>query len=118
MRIGKEFTFDSAHFLTSVPEGHKCRGMHGHTYRLRVVIDGDIDERGFVIDFAELGEIVTPLVQLLDHKVINEVVPFETTAENLCQWFASKIQDELSVQFRVATVRLWETSNSFAEWVR
>src|SRR5438105_1203273 len=72
MLLYKEFTFDSAHFLPNVPPGHKCREMHGHTYRLRVWLQGKPDEKlGWIIDFAVLKQIVKPVVAELDHKCMN-----------------------------------------------
>ena len=54
MTIFKEFTFDAAHFLPNVPDGHKCREVHGHTYKLTVFIDGPVDnELGWVMDFGD-----------------------------------------------------------------
>ena len=59
MLIFKEFTFDSAHFLPRVPSTHKCRELHGHTYRLRAYIRGIPDDQtGWVIDFTELKKSV------------------------------------------------------------
>ncbi|MCB0565184.1 MAG: 6-carboxytetrahydropterin synthase, partial [Phaeodactylibacter sp.] len=53
MTIFKEFTFDAAHYLPNVPEDHKCRRMHGHTYRVRLYIKGPLDPKlGWVMDFA------------------------------------------------------------------
>jgi 6-pyruvoyl tetrahydropterin synthase/QueD family protein len=75
MLIYKEFTFDSAHFLPNVPDGHKCKEMHGHTYRLRIWIKGKPDPvLGWVMDFAELKKLVKPVVETLDHKCMNNVL--------------------------------------------
>ena len=55
MEIYKEFAFDAAHFLPNVPEGHKCKNIHGHTYHLRVYVKGIPGEHtGWIIDFKEL----------------------------------------------------------------
>ena len=55
MLIYKQFTFDSAHQLPNVPEGHKCKNLHGHTYHLTVYIEGDLDLKlGWVMDFSDL----------------------------------------------------------------
>ena len=73
-RLERTYRFEAAHFLPRVPEGHKCARMHGHSYRVEVVIEGDVDpERGWVMDFAEIDEHVMPLVRRLDHQVLNEV---------------------------------------------
>ena len=52
MEIFKQFTFDSAHKLPNVPDGHKCKNLHGHTYHLTLFFEGELDEKmGWVIDF-------------------------------------------------------------------
>src|SRR5262249_763895 len=62
-RIGRTYRFESAHRLPHVPDGHKCKNMHGHNYRIEVVISGKLDERGFVADFSEIDEDVLPLIR-------------------------------------------------------
>ena len=64
MQIFKDFTFDSAHFLPNVPEGHKCRQTHGHTYRLRVYLEGKpMAHYGWVMDFGDIKKVVEPLIR-------------------------------------------------------
>lgn len=89
MEIYKEFAFDSAHFLPNVPDGHKCKEIHGHTYHLRVYISGKPDaELGWIIDFKELKDTITPLIDKVDHKLINNIPGLENpTAENITIWF-------------------------------
>lgn len=89
MEIYKEFAFDSAHFLPHVPPTHKCRAMHGHTYHLRIYIKGMPDKaKGWIMDFKELKDLVMPLIDQLDHKLINKVKGLENpTAENITIWF-------------------------------
>ena len=88
MEIFKEFSFDSAHFLPNVPVGHKCREMHGHTYRLVVYLEGPIDEKkGWVIDFAALKEIVKSVLADVDHKCLNNLPGLANpTCELLAKW--------------------------------
>lgn len=89
MEIYKEFAFDAAHFLPHVPPSHKCRAMHGHTYHLRVYVKGSPSEKpGWIMDFKELKDLVTALVDQLDHSLINNVKGLENpTAENITIWF-------------------------------
>jgi len=69
--VSKEFRFEAAHRLRRLPDGHKCANLHGHSYVFRVVCQGEPDsERSFVIDYAEISEAVTPIVDKLDHTVI------------------------------------------------
>ncbi len=103
MLLYKEFTFDSAHFLPFVPEGHKCREMHGHTYRLRVWLQGKPDSRlGWIIDFAELKKVVKPVVAELDHKCMNNVAGLENpTCELIAVWIWDRLKPLLPAMKRI-----------------
>ncbi len=98
MEIFKEFTFDSAHWLPNVPEDHKCRHMHGHTYIVRLYVAGNLDPRlGWVVDFASVKDVWRPLERILDHKVLNDIKGLENpTAENLAVWIWRKVKPELA----------------------
>lgn len=108
MEIYKDFSFDSAHFLPHVPDGHKCKNMHGHTYKLRVFIKGQPDPRlGWIMDFKELKDLVGPVIDQLDHKLINDIEGLENpTAENITIWIWNKIKPLLS---NLSKVELYET---------
>jgi len=108
MEIYKEFSFDSAHFLPNVPDGHKCKNMHGHTYRLKVFIEGHPDPHlGWIMDFKELKDAVCPVIDQLDHKLINAIQGLENpTAENITIWIWEQIQPLLPLLSRI---ELYET---------
>lgn len=103
MEIYKEFTFDSAHFLPNLPEGHKCKQIHGHTYHLRVYIKGDPGQQtGWLIDFKEMKDIVLPVIDQLDHKLMNNVPGLENpTAENITIWFWDRLKQLLPLLERI-----------------
>ncbi len=103
MEIFKEFTFDSAHWLPHVPEHHKCRRMHGHTYIVRVYLRGDLHPvLGWVADFADIKAAWKPLEQQLDHRVLNDIPGLENpTAENLAVWIWEKIEPALPLLSKV-----------------
>jgi 6-pyruvoyltetrahydropterin/6-carboxytetrahydropterin synthase len=84
--VSKRFSFEAAHSLPHLPAGHKCRNVHGHSYVVEVFCTGPLDGRGFVIDFAELGAAMKPIIEQLDHRNLNDVLPGPTTAELLGQW--------------------------------
>ncbi len=88
MELYKEFTFEAAHRLPNVPEGHKCARLHGHSFRVRVTVRGAVDPRaGWVADFADLSAAFRPLHDRLDHRYLNEVPGLENpTSENLARW--------------------------------
>jgi len=91
MKVTKEFTFDAAHFLTRYHGA--CERMHGHTYRLRVTVEGDVQENGLVIDFAILKKIVKDMVlDKLDHQVINDILP-NPSAELMTIWIWDQLSD-------------------------
>ena len=74
MEIFKEFGFESAHSLPNVPEGHKCARLHGHSFRVRVVVEGPVgDQSGWVMDFADLKDAVQPTIDALDHRYLNDL---------------------------------------------
>ena len=108
MEIYKEFSFDSAHFLPNVPDGHKCKNMHGHTYRLRVFLEGTPDpELGWIMDFKDLKDKVNVVIDQLDHKLINEIRGLENpTAENITIWIWQEIKPLLPLLSRI---ELYET---------
>ena len=106
--ISKDFRFEAAHSLPHLPEGHKCRRPHGHSYRVRIEVDGELDERGFVIDYAEISEAVKPIIARLDHNDLNEILPTHPTAENLAKW----IYDQLPI--RANRVSVFETPTTCA----
>ena len=121
--VSKEFTFDAAHHLHSY-EG-KCKNLHGHTYKVVFGISGFTDERGIMLDFAEIKEIWKSQIELyLDHRYLNETLPpMNTTAENIVVWIYEKMSIALKKEerngshsgIRLEFVRLYETPTSYAE---
>ncbi len=92
-RVHREYRFEAAHFLPRVREGHKCARMHGHSYQVLVVIEGEIDPNlGWVMDFGDLDEVVMPLVNALDHRVLNDLAGLENpTSELLATWMWNQL---------------------------
>jgi 6-pyruvoyltetrahydropterin/6-carboxytetrahydropterin synthase len=111
--LRKEFTFDAAHNL--VRYHGKCEALHGHTYRLAVVLEGTPNEEGMILDFSELSQIVKErVVSRLDHSYINDVLE-QPTAENIANWVWEQIETEVSrPNCRLCRVEVWETSASCA----
>ncbi|ODN29873.1 6-carboxytetrahydropterin synthase QueD [Fervidobacterium thailandense] len=110
--VVKEFTFDAAHNLVSYKG--KCEKLHGHTYKLQVVVCGERDEEGMVIDFIELKRIVQEhVLSVLDHSYINEILQ-QPSAENIAEWIWNRLYPHLSTErYRLSEIRLWETPTSF-----
>ena len=111
MLIYKHFSFDSAHQLPNVPEGHKCKNLHGHTYHLTVFLEGHLDEKlGWVMDFSELKEVMKPVLKKMDHHYLNDLPGLENpTSEVLVRWIWQQIQPQLPLLTRL---ELRETPSS------
>lgn len=90
--VFKEFKFSAAHHLCI--EGHPCSTVHGHNYHLTVECTGEMDEHGMVIDFHKIKEVVQPLVDQLDHQLLNDIIPV-TTSEGICLWFLERIGNQI-----------------------
>jgi 6-pyruvoyltetrahydropterin/6-carboxytetrahydropterin synthase len=92
-RLERTYRFEAAHFLPKVPPGHKCARMHGHSYLIEIAIEGEVDpEGGWVMDFAEIDEHVSPLVKLVDHQVLNEIEGLgNPTSELLAVWLWKRL---------------------------
>ena len=114
MIIFKEFTFEAAHKLPLVPENHKCFNLHGHSFKVKICIDGPINEMGWVMDFSKLKEICSPHISELDHSYLNEIVGLQNpTSENIAIWFWKKLKPQLP---QLYSIHVMETCNSGCEY--
>ncbi|MBQ1066956.1 MULTISPECIES: 6-carboxytetrahydropterin synthase QueD [Micromonospora] len=97
MEIFREFTFEAAHRLPRVPEGHKCARLHGHSYRVEVHVRGEVGaSTGWVMDFGDIKAAFRPLLDQLDHYYLNEVPGLDNpTSEVLAQWIWARLVDQL-----------------------
>lgn len=112
-RISKQFNFSAAHLLHGLKDGHPCGRMHGHNYIVEVVLEGEPDARGFVVDYSDLAPFGEYLDEKFDHYFLNEVVPFQTSAENLAEYFYGWCKVRWP---EVVAVRVSETQKSWAEY--
>lgn len=118
-RIGKRFTFEAAHHLPDLPQAHKCRRRHGHSYQVEVIVSGDdLLPPGFVVDFADLAAVGRLLAARFDHRVLNDVLTEPPTSERLARhvhdWCVANLS--LRAGARVEAVRVAETGSSWAEY--
>jgi len=103
MEIFKEFTIEAAHWLPNVPEGHKCRRLHGHSFHIEVHVSGPVDPHfGWVMDFAELKASFQAVEDRIDHRCLNDVEGLENpTSEILACWIWQKISPALPLLSKV-----------------
>lgn len=135
MRISKSFHWEMGHRLPFHPG--KCVNLHGHSYRLFLEVDGDIDENGLLIDFYDLKRIVNPIIEELDHAFmvssldpdLNELlkdfttkrvdVGFHSSVENITKYLLDRITSNiLPSNIKAVTATVYETQDAYARDTR
>lgn len=111
MILYKQFTFDAAHYLPNVPDGHKCKQMHGHTYHLTIFIEGEVLKgQGWVLDFGDIKKLLRPVLGIIDHALLNSIPGLENpTAELFSIWLWDRIKPLLP---ELKKIELKETPTS------
>jgi len=132
MKVAKEFRWEMGHRL---PEHFGlCKNIHGHSYKMIVEFEGELNEQGMVIDYYDVEKIINPIIEKLDHafmvsrddKVVLEflnkmnskkvVIDFESTAENICNYLLGEIRaSSLPENVNRMSVRVFETGFDYAE---
>jgi 6-pyruvoyltetrahydropterin/6-carboxytetrahydropterin synthase len=99
MELRKTFQFEAAHLLPNLPKSHKCRRLHGHSFKVEIAISGKCHPKlGWVMDYAELGKAFTPIWKQLDHFYLNEIPGLQNpTSENVAVWIWKKLKPRLSL---------------------
>ena len=92
LSISKAFDFSASHVLSGLPDDHKCTRLHGHSYRVRVELWGDVDEHGLLIEFGQLDWLRDYIAANLDHRHLNDVLTFNPTAELISSWLADVVR--------------------------
>ncbi len=117
-----EAGFSSGHYLRNYRG--KCENPHGHNYRVFVTLmGGELDAAGLLLDFKLLKQVMRPVVDRLDHQMLNDLEPFTAlnpSAENLARYFfeqtATQLAEMTSGRVRVKDCTLYETDTSFARY--
>jgi 6-pyruvoyltetrahydropterin/6-carboxytetrahydropterin synthase len=113
-RIGIEYQFESGHYLTGLPAEHKCARPHGHNYVLRVEFASEtLDATGFVIDYFDARPIKDYIDVTWDHRMLNDVVDFNPTVENLVRFLYDKFKGQFP---QLSAVEIRETPTTFARY--
>jgi len=115
----------------------KCINLHGHSYRMFLEVDGDLDENGLVIDFYDLKKIVNPIIEELDHSfMVSSLDPdlksllssfptkrvdvdFHSSVENITKYLLDRIASStLPKNIRSITATVYETQDAYARDTR
>jgi 6-pyruvoyltetrahydropterin/6-carboxytetrahydropterin synthase len=97
IELRKTFQFEAAHLLPRLPRSHKCRRLHGHSFKVEIVVAGQCDPRlGWLIDYADISDAFKPILEKLDHFYLNEIPGLENpTSENIAIWIWKKVKPKL-----------------------
>jgi 6-pyruvoyltetrahydropterin/6-carboxytetrahydropterin synthase len=114
--------FDAAHFLRGY--AGKCANIHGHRWKVEITLVGaKLNKTGILIDFMEVRSMLKDILNVFDHKLINEVAPFDQlnpTAENLARFVFDEMSERLKYQTasndRIARVTVWESEAASATY--
>jgi 6-pyruvoyltetrahydropterin/6-carboxytetrahydropterin synthase len=117
-----EKDFSSGHYLRNYKG--KCENPHGHNYKLRVTLAGEeLDAAGLLLDFTVIKQILRPIIERLDHRMLNEIEPFNTlnpSAENIARYFYDQVSQQLAAttqgRVRVKQCTIWETDTASATY--
>lgn len=98
VELRKQFQFEAAHLLPGLPETHKCRRLHGHSFRAEIAVAGECDPRlGWLLDYADMAEAFRPILEELDHRYLNEIPGLENpTSEHIAAWIWRKLKPRLA----------------------
>ncbi len=115
MKLTKTFDFEAAHFLPTFAEGHKCRRLHGHSFHVDVIVEGEVDSaRGYLIDYGDIKAAIEPVRAQLDHYLLNDIPGLENpTAEMLTKWIYDRLKPALPL---LSCIIVRETCTSAAEY--
>lgn len=105
-------SFSGAHYLRGY-DG-PCARVHGHNFRVEARVSGtDLDDVGIVVDFKAIKALLKEVTDRFDHRLINEVAPFDTlnpTAENVARYIFDEVSPGISrAGATLESIGMWET---------
>ena len=95
--LTKSFQFEAAHFLPNVPENHKCRRLHGHSFVVKICVKGELEPHlEWVMDYSDIKAAFKPIYEQLDHFYLNDIEGLDNpTSEVLARWIWHKLKPTL-----------------------
>lgn len=113
-KIGISYEFEAGHYLTGLPDTHKCTRQHGHNYVLIVELASEkLDDVGFVTDYFDIRPIKEYIDREWDHRMLNDIVDFNTTVENLACFLYKKFKPEFPM---LSAITIKETPSTYARY--
>jgi 6-pyruvoyltetrahydropterin/6-carboxytetrahydropterin synthase len=111
MELRKTFQFEAAHLLPRLPKTHKCRRLHGHSFKVEIAVAGKGDPKlGWLMDYADITQAFKPIWARLDHNYLNQIRGLENpTSENIACWIWRKLKPKLPLLVEVVVA---ETCNA------
>ncbi|MGH7726365.1 MAG: 6-carboxytetrahydropterin synthase QueD [Candidatus Eiseniibacteriota bacterium] len=111
VELKRTFRFEASHLLPNVPEDHKCRRLHGHSFRVAVRVEGEVDPRtGWVLDYADIARAFEPVRLRLDHYHLNDIEGLANpTSEVLARWIWERLRPALPL---LSSITVYETCNT------
>ena len=97
IELRKTFQFEAAHLLPRLPKTHKCRRLHGHSFKVEIVLAGQCDPRlGWLMDYAEISAKFKPIWRRLDHVYLNKIPGLQNpTSEVIAVWIWKRLKPKL-----------------------
>jgi 6-pyruvoyltetrahydropterin/6-carboxytetrahydropterin synthase len=97
MELRKSFQFEAAHLLPRLPKSHKCRRLHGHSFKVEIVVAGECDPKlGWLMDYADITKTFKPVWEKLDHRHLNDIHGLENpTSEEIAVWIWKRLKPKL-----------------------
>src|SRR5882762_9408287 len=98
IELRKTFQFEAAHLLPRLPKSHKCRRLHGHSFKAEIVVAGSCDPNlGWLMDYADMSEAFKPVWEQLDHRYLNDIAGLDNqTSQNIAVWIWQQLKPNLT----------------------
>lgn len=110
-KISKQFSFSASHILEGLPQEHPCSRLHGHNYVVNVHLKSEqLNEVGFIKDYRELDSVKRYIDEKLDHRHLNDVLPFNPTAENMAKYLYDVFKKDIPELYAVEVSETPKTS--------